>query len=124
MASAKGKPASTAGDFFIVDNSDEQGKALKYVRRGWWVLPCGVRKKSPIIAHGSHAASNDEAQVRAWWSKWPDANVGVVRGIPSIAIGRSRGGNQHSLSEWADVATEKIGVRQMLLLLVSLAEIG
>ena len=53
-----------------------------------------------------------------------DANVGVVRGIPSIAIGRSRGGNQHSLSEWADVATEKIGVRQMLLLLVSLAEIG
>jgi tripeptide aminopeptidase len=30
-----------------------------------------------------------------------DANVGVVRKIPSIAIGRSYGGNQHTLSEWA-----------------------
>lgn len=52
-----------------------------------------------------------------------DANVGVVRGIPSIAIGRTRGGNQHSLSEWADVAAEKIGARQMLLLLIALAEL-
>lgn len=52
-----------------------------------------------------------------------DANVGVVRGIPSVAIGRSRGGNQHSLSEWADVASEKLGAKQMLLVLVSLAEL-
>ena len=52
-----------------------------------------------------------------------DANVGVVRGIPSVAIGRSRGGNQHSLSEWADVASEKVGAKQMLLVLISLAEL-
>jgi tripeptide aminopeptidase len=52
-----------------------------------------------------------------------DANVGVVRGIPSVAIGRSRGGNQHSLSEWADVATEKLGAKQMLLVLIALAEL-
>lgn len=31
-----------------------------------------------------------------------DANVGVVRKIPSIAIGRAYGGDQHTLSEWAD----------------------
>ena len=52
-----------------------------------------------------------------------DANVGVVKGIPSVAIGRSRGGNQHSLSEWADVASEKIGAKQMLLVLIALAEL-
>ena len=52
-----------------------------------------------------------------------DANVGVVRGIPSVAIGRSRGGNQHSLSEWADVASEKLGAKQILLVLISLAEL-
>lgn len=52
-----------------------------------------------------------------------DANVGVVKGIPSVSIGRSKGGNQHSLSEWADVASEKIGAKQMLLILVSLAEL-
>ena len=31
-----------------------------------------------------------------------DANAGVVRGIPSISIGRSTGGDQHTLSEWAN----------------------
>ena len=49
-----------------------------------------------------------------------DANVGVVHGVPSIAIGRSRGGNQHSLSEWADVASAKTGTQQLILLLASL----
>ncbi len=52
-----------------------------------------------------------------------DANVGVVKGIPSVAIGRSKGGNQHSLSEWADVASAKTGAMQMLLVLISLAEL-
>ncbi|MBP6715414.1 MAG: M20/M25/M40 family metallo-hydrolase [Acidobacteria bacterium] len=53
-----------------------------------------------------------------------DANVGVVRGIPSVAIGRSRGGNQHSLSEWADIASAKTGVQQMLLVLTALGQIN
>ncbi len=50
-----------------------------------------------------------------------DANAGVVRGIPSVAIGRSQGGNQHSLSEWADVASAKTGAKEMLLVLIALA---
>jgi tripeptide aminopeptidase len=52
-----------------------------------------------------------------------DANVGVVRGIPSVAIGRSRGGNQHSLSEWADVPSARAGAKQMLLVAIALAEV-
>lgn len=32
-----------------------------------------------------------------------DANAGVVRGIPSISIGRTRGGDQHTLTEWAEI---------------------
>jgi tripeptide aminopeptidase len=50
-----------------------------------------------------------------------DANVGVVHGIPSVAIGRSHGGNQHSLSEWADIASDKTGTKQLLLLAIALA---
>src|SRR5579863_2160386 len=45
-----------------------------------------------------------------------DANVGVVHHIPSVAIGRSHGGNQHSLSEWADIASEKTGTKELLLM--------
>jgi hypothetical protein len=51
-----------------------------------------------------------------------DANVGVIHGLQSIAIGRSRGGNQHSLSEWADIASAKTGTAQLVLLAVALAE--
>lgn len=51
-----------------------------------------------------------------------DANVGVVKNVPSVAIGRSRGGNQHSLSEWADEASAKIGAMQMLLVVTALGQ--
>jgi acetylornithine deacetylase/succinyl-diaminopimelate desuccinylase-like protein len=50
-----------------------------------------------------------------------DANVGVVHGVPSVAIGRSHGGNQHSLTEWADIKSAKTGTKELLLMAVSLA---
>ena len=53
-----------------------------------------------------------------------DANAGVVRGIPSIAIGRSRGGDQHTLQEWSDVQSARVGTKQIILLAVALAEPG
>jgi acetylornithine deacetylase/succinyl-diaminopimelate desuccinylase-like protein len=53
-----------------------------------------------------------------------DANVGVVHGVPSVAIGRSLGGNQHSLSVWADLDSAKLGTKQLILLSVALAGIG
>lgn len=53
-----------------------------------------------------------------------DANAGVVRGIPSISVGRSRGGDQHTLQEWSDVQSARIGTKQIILLAVALAEFG
>jgi tripeptide aminopeptidase len=53
-----------------------------------------------------------------------DANVGIVHGVPSVSIGRARGGNQHSLSEWADEASAKVGAESMLLIVVALAELA
>jgi len=53
-----------------------------------------------------------------------DANAGVVQGIPSIAIGRARGGDQHTLQEWSDIETAKIGTKQIILLAAALAEIA
>jgi N-acyl-D-amino-acid deacylase len=48
-----------------------------------------------------------------------DANEAVVRGIPAISVGRSQGGDQHTLSEWADVPSALDATRMVLLLLVS-----
>jgi acetylornithine deacetylase/succinyl-diaminopimelate desuccinylase-like protein len=53
-----------------------------------------------------------------------DANVGVVHGVPSVSIGRAKGGNQHSLSEWADEASAKFGAQSLLLIVIALAELG
>ncbi|HUR21792.1 MAG TPA: M20/M25/M40 family metallo-hydrolase [Vicinamibacterales bacterium] len=51
-----------------------------------------------------------------------DANVGVVNKIPSISVGRSRGGAQHTLQEWAHIESAKTGAQQLLLLAVALTE--
>jgi acetylornithine deacetylase/succinyl-diaminopimelate desuccinylase-like protein len=50
-----------------------------------------------------------------------DANAGVVRGIPSVSVGRSLGGDQHTTSEWADIESARLGTRQIILLAVALA---
>lgn len=52
-----------------------------------------------------------------------DANAAVVRGIPAISVGRGHGGNQHTLSEWADVPSALDAAKMVLLLAVSLAEV-
>jgi tripeptide aminopeptidase len=51
-----------------------------------------------------------------------DANVGVVMGIPSISIGRSYGGNQHTLTEWAHSPSALEGTKLTLLLAVAFGD--
>ncbi|MBI4266490.1 MAG: M20/M25/M40 family metallo-hydrolase [Acidobacteria bacterium] len=53
-----------------------------------------------------------------------DSNAGVVQGIPSIAVGRSRGGDQHTLQEWSDIESAQIGAKQIVLLTAALAELA
>lgn len=50
-----------------------------------------------------------------------DAVAAVRRGIPAIAIGRALGGDQHTLTEWAEWRTALDATRAVLLLAVSMA---
>jgi tripeptide aminopeptidase len=50
-----------------------------------------------------------------------DSNAGVVRGIPSIAVGRANGAEQHTLSEWADRSSALPATKAIVLLAASLA---
>lgn len=69
--------------------------ALRYAARGWAVFPlhemrapgacscgreCGSPGKHPYTEKGVHDASRDEAAIRAWWARWPQANVGIATG--------------------------------------------
>ncbi len=59
--------------------------ALGYVARGWQVFPLAPRSKEPMKgSHGHLDATTDEATIREWWAKTPDANVGVATGAVSV----------------------------------------
>ncbi|HEY4116288.1 MAG TPA: phage/plasmid primase, P4 family [Byssovorax sp.] len=78
----------------------DMGRAARWYaqRLGWAVLPvhslhegrcscgrdaCGNAGKHPRTKRGLKDASRDAAQINAWWSKWPDANVGIATGRSS-----------------------------------------
>lgn len=55
--------------------------AFEYVERGWPVLPLRPRLKTPATEHGLLDASTDPEIIGAWWTKWPDANIGLRTGV-------------------------------------------
>lgn len=77
--------------------------ALMYARAGFKVVPlhnpddeggCTCSKgpectrvgKHPRIKDWENAASTDEDMIRAWWTKWPDANIGIACGPSKLAV--------------------------------------
>lgn len=51
--------------------------ALAYAERlGWLVFPCAG--KTPLTPNGFLDATADTAQIRAWWRRWPKANVALA----------------------------------------------
>ena len=55
--------------------------ALRYAA-AWPVFPCKPDSKEPATAHGFKDATTDPAYIRAWWRRWPDANIGIATGAP------------------------------------------
>ena len=53
--------------------------ALEYAKKGWPVFPCGINKK-PLITDRPNKASNDPEQIKTWWSRNPEASIGLVCG--------------------------------------------
>ena len=43
-------------------------------------------QKHPRIRGGLNSASTDPEQIRAWWRKWPTANIGLRCGKDSGVI--------------------------------------
>jgi hypothetical protein len=73
-------------------------KALEYAERGWKVFPlhtmngslctcgnstCSSAAKHPHIKEWQKQCSNQSGEIKEWWQKWPDANIGLATGQPS-----------------------------------------
>lgn len=57
--------------------------ALQYEQLGWFVLPLNetVKAKMPRVKWKHRRDKRpDAAEIRAWWTKWPNANVGIATG--------------------------------------------
>jgi hypothetical protein len=88
--------------------------ALRYASLRWRVFPlyepiaqgvCSCRKrdtcgrdtgKHPRTPHGLTDATTDAAQIRAWWSAWPSANIGVRTGdgLYVVDVDGDKGGEE------------------------------
>jgi Bifunctional DNA primase/polymerase, N-terminal len=74
--------------------TDVLGQALAYAAAGGWPVfptrpnadPCpgpgGCPCKRPLTEHGCLDASTSPQVIRAWWRRWPDANVAIATGAP------------------------------------------
>jgi KaiC/GvpD/RAD55 family RecA-like ATPase len=62
--------------------------ALYYAGLGWAVFPLVPREKIPLLSkakggNGLKDASADVDTVTAWWTRYPDANIGLTTGASS-----------------------------------------
>src|SRR5436309_714656 len=60
--------------------------ALEYAARGWRVHPLVPRDKKPLLDAWPDKATTDAATIISWWTRWPDANVGLVPGAKSAGL--------------------------------------
>lgn len=66
--------------------------ALALAARGWSVFPCHPATKQPLVKSdvagegGLKLATTNEAQIRAWWQRWPQAMIGLPTGTPIDAF--------------------------------------
>ena len=82
----------------MVDNPQMIESALDYARRGIPLFPlhdptskgcscgktnCNSVGKHPRTARGLKDATTDEQQIKEWWEKWPNANIGIPTGKAS-----------------------------------------
>ena len=81
--------------------------AIKYAEMGLAVFP--VRQnKAPFTPHGCKDAKTDIRAIKAWWKRYPDANIGIATGsisggivVIDIDIDENKGVyGDESLREW------------------------
>jgi Bifunctional DNA primase/polymerase, N-terminal len=56
--------------------------ARAYAARGWPVFPCQPGRKIPATGHGFYDATTDPAQITAWFTRHPGANLAIATGTP------------------------------------------
>lgn len=78
----------------------------------------------PLIVTALDVYGALDIPARARASGSTDGNAGVVRDIPTIAVGRGTGGDQHTLGEWADAPSARGATKAIVYLAAALAGVA
>ena len=54
--------------------------AIEYASRGLAVFPLKKQGKDPLTAHGVKDATTNFNTIKKWWTKYPNANIGIACG--------------------------------------------
>jgi hypothetical protein len=81
------KPLASDGDVVRSNDSQEVAEvspflpyALEYGKLGFRVFPLKPGTDEPLIPDWQEKATWEEAQIREWWTRWPNANIGIATG--------------------------------------------
>jgi hypothetical protein len=66
--------------FLLARRMSVREVALALADGGTPVFPCVREGKRPLTSNGFHDATCDSQQVCSWWTRWPDANIGIPTG--------------------------------------------
>jgi putative DNA primase/helicase len=70
--------------------------AIQYARARYRLIP--VHGKVPLTPHGAHDGTTDEATIRKWFERWPNANLGLVlEGLVVVDVDPRNGGDVSTL---------------------------
>jgi hypothetical protein len=47
---------------------------------------CDRPARHPLVRHGVNDATTNQAQLKRWWQRWPDANIGLATGVVFDAL--------------------------------------
>jgi hypothetical protein len=63
-------------------------QAIKYLRQGFSVIPVIPKDKKSLVDWAIYQKKlPTEQDIKDWWKKWPDANIGVITGqISGVAV--------------------------------------
>ncbi len=85
--------------------------ASYYASRGWEVFPLKPNTPLPLTAHGLADSSKDPAQIDAWWSKWPDANIAInlaASGMMVFDVDPQNGGDVTAAREYPGITSSML----------------
>jgi P4 family phage/plasmid primase-like protien len=78
-------------------------RGLQYAASGWEIFPC-KGDKSPMTKNGFKDASRDPEKIKAWWTRSPNALIGLYckgSGILAIDIDNKHG--KHGTQSWGEL---------------------